>query len=239
MAAWSMSSRVPPQTRLRKIGPLGLTPGRRLVRSGGGSERKAGGRTDGNRAKLQALSDGRYRSIINSLDLGFCVVEMKFDGSGSPVDYKFIEVNDAFVNQTGLHDATGRWMRALAPEHEQHWFDIYGKVALTGEAVRFENKADALDHRWYDVHAFRVGPSDSSQVAIVFNDITSRKNAERQNAILLDELGHRMKNMMTMVQAIATQSLRGLDREAVEPFTQRLQALSRAHDLLLKRNWSS
>jgi two-component sensor histidine kinase len=48
-----------------------------------------------------------------------------------------------------------------------------------------------------------------------------------------------MKNMMTMVQAIATQSLRGLDREAVEPFTQRLQALSRAHDLLLKRNWSS
>src|SRR5205823_2662068 len=82
----------------------------------------------------------RYRSIINSLDLGFRVVEMKFDGSGSPVDYKFVEVNDAFVNQTGLHDATGKWMRTLAPEHEQHWFDIYGKVALTGEAVRFETR---------------------------------------------------------------------------------------------------
>src|SRR3954451_3137840 len=101
-----MSSSVPPDTRLRKIGPLGLSPRRRMARSGGSSQRKVAGRTDGNRAKVQGLSDGRYRSIINSLDLGFCVVEMTFDASGSPVDYKFVEVNEAFVNQTGLDDAT-------------------------------------------------------------------------------------------------------------------------------------
>src|SRR3954451_23652699 len=186
-----MSSSVPPDTRLRKIGPLGLSPRRRMARSGGSSQRKVAGRTDGNRAKLQGLSDGRYRSIINSLDLGFCVVEMKFDASGSPVDYKFVEVNEAFVNQTGLDDATGKWMRTLAPEHEQHWFDIYGQVALTGEAVRFENKADALDHRWYDVHAFRMGPSKAHQVGILFNDITERKKAEQQRQVLVEELGHR------------------------------------------------
>jgi len=197
------------------------------------------GRIDGNRAKFQRLSDGRYRSIINSLDLGFCVVEMKFDASGSPVDYKFVEVNEAFVNQTGLDDATGKWMRTLAHEHEQHWFDIYGQVALTGEAVRFENKADALGHRWYDVHAFRIGPREGRQVGIVFNDITSRKNAERQQAMLVDELSHRMKNMMTMVQAIASQTLRHLHSEAVQAFINRLQSLSRAHHVLLKQNWSS
>jgi two-component sensor histidine kinase len=165
---------------------------------------------------------------------------MKFDGSGSPIDYRFIEVNDAFVSQTGLHDAAGMWMRTLAPEHEQHWFDIYGEVALTGKAVRFENKADALDHRWYDVHAFRIGPGDQHQVGILFNDITARKNAERQQQTLLDELGHRMKNTMAMVQAIATQTLRGVsDREAVDAFVDRLQALSRAHVLLLHQNWAS
>ena len=49
-----------------------------------------------------------------------------------------------------------------------------------------------------------------------------------------------MKNTMAMVQAIATQTLRGVsDREAVEAFADRLQALSRAHDLLLDQNWAS
>jgi len=170
-------------------------------------------------------NDDRYRSLFNSIDAGFCVIEMKFDGSGLPFDYRFIEVNDAFVSQTGLHDATGKWMRTLAPDHEQHWFDIYGKVALTGEAVRFENKADALDHRWYDVHAFRIGPSEDHQVGILFTDITARKKAERQQQILVGELGHRMKNAMAMVQAIATRTLRGVsERDAVDAF---------AHDLLL------
>jgi two-component sensor histidine kinase len=165
---------------------------------------------------------------------------MKFDAAGSATDYKFIEVNDAFVKQTGLHDATGKWMRTLAPDHEQHWFDIYGKVALTGEPVRFENKADALGHRWYDVHAFRIGESKKHQVAILFNDITHRRNAERQQKILNDELGHRIKNTMTLVQAIAVQTLRGVsDRKPVQAFMEHLDALSRAHDLLLQQNWSS
>jgi two-component system CheB/CheR fusion protein len=184
-----------------------------------------------------ASTDERYRTLVNSLDAGFCVVEMKFDGAGSPIDYKFIEVNDAFVRKTGLHDATGKWMRTLAPDHEQHWFDIYGKVALSGEPIRFENKADALDHRWYDVHAFRIGPN---QVGILFDDITSRKNTERQHKLLLEELGHRMTNTMTVVQAVANQTLRGVsDREAVEAFTRRLQALSTAQQVLFNQNWSS
>jgi PAS domain S-box-containing protein len=234
-----MTSRVPLHTRTSEVEPLGLPRGRRSVRSSGGSRDRAAAPTDGKGAKVQGLSDDRYRSIINSLDIGFCIVEMKFDGFGSPVDYKFVEVNDAFVHQTGLHDAAGKWMRTLAPEHEQHWFDIYGKVALTGEAVRFENKADALNHRWYDVHAFPVGPSENRQVGIIFNDITSRKNAERQQALLVHELSHRMKNTMTMVQAIASQTLGHMDREAIKAFTNRLQSLSRAHDVLLKQNWSS
>jgi PAS domain S-box-containing protein len=185
-------------------------------------------------------ADDRYRSLVDSIDAGFCVVEMKFDSSGSPVDYRFIEVNHAFTEQTGLRDATGKWMRVLAPEHEQHWFDIYGKVALTGEAIRFQNKADALDHRWYDVHAFRIGPSKAHQVGILFTDITDRKKAEQQRQVLVDELGHRLKNTIAMVQAIAAQTFRGTsDREAVEAFTHRLRALSSAHDVLLEQAWSA
>ena len=188
----------------------------------------------------QQVSEDRYRSLFNSLDAGFCVVEMKFDDHGAPCDYRFVEVNDAFARQTGLQDATGKWIRDLAPDLEQHWYDIYGEVALTGKAVRFEHQAKALDQRWYDVHAFRIGASGAHQVAILFNDISGRRSADEQQKMLHEELGHRMKNSMALVQAIASQTLRGAgDRAAVKAFTQRVQALSRAHDVLLQQSWAS
>lgn len=186
------------------------------------------------------VSDDRYRSLFNSLDAGFCVIEMAFNEDGSPKDYRFVAVNEAFVEQTGLQDAAGKWMRDLAPDHEPYWFEIYGKVALTGEPVRFEHEAKALDRRWYDVRAFRIGPRAARQVAILFNDITLRRNAEQQQVMLNEELGHRMKNSMALVQAIASQTLRGAgDRAAVQAFNQRIAALSRAHDVLLQQSWTS
>ncbi len=123
-------------------------------------------------------SEARYRSLFESLDAGFCIVELAFGDDGAPSDYRFVEVNPAFAAQTGLKDAAGRWMREIAPDHEQHWFDIYGKVAKTGEAIRFENGAAALDDRWFDVHAFRVGAPDARRVAILFNDNSERRRAE-------------------------------------------------------------
>jgi hypothetical protein len=74
-------------------------------------------------------------------------------------------------------------MRDLAPAHEPHWFDIYGKVALTGQPARFSNEARALG-RWYDVSAYRVGPPESRRVAILFNDITEPKRAQLASAQL-------------------------------------------------------
>jgi PAS domain S-box-containing protein len=121
--------------------------------------------------------EARYRALFDTLIEGFCTIEMIFDGNGKPVDYRFLEINPAFEKQTGLHNAQGKLMRELAPNHEQHWFDIYGKIALTGEPLRFENEAKALG-RHYEVCAYRVGGPESRKVAILFNDITERKTAE-------------------------------------------------------------
>ncbi|HZG65839.1 MAG TPA: PAS domain S-box protein, partial [Herpetosiphonaceae bacterium] len=127
----------------------------------------------------QALreSEARYRTLFESIDQGFCVIEVLFDDHDTPCDYRFLEVNPAFEHQTGLAQAVGKRMRELVPQHEAHWFDIYGKIAMTGEPVRFEQRADALN-RWFDVYAFRLGESSSHRVAILFNDITARKRAE-------------------------------------------------------------
>lgn len=122
-------------------------------------------------------SETRYRTLFSSLDEGFCVIEMIFDDQERPVDYRFLEISPSFEKQTGLRDAVGKRMRELAPLHEAHWFETYGRVATTGEAARFQNRAEQL-HRWYDVYAFRFGEPKNRQVAILFNDITQRKVAE-------------------------------------------------------------
>lgn len=68
----------------------------------------------------------------------------------------------------------------------------------------------------------------------------ARARAEREQHILNEELSHRMKNTLAIVQAIASQTLREVsERDAVTALTQRIGALSRAHDALLKTRWVS
>ncbi|WP_448661479.1 ATP-binding protein [Sphingomonas sp. CJ20] len=145
------------------------------------------------RSRLEELHRGadKYRSLFESIDAGFCVIDMVFDADGKPVDYVFLEANPAFARQTGLEDAVGKSMRSLAPGHEQHWFDIYGKVAMTGERVRFEEHAEALGGIWYDVYAFRVGEPPDTHVAVLFTDISDRRKME----LALRESQERLKRL--------------------------------------------
>jgi len=122
-------------------------------------------------------SEERYRGLFNTLLEGFCIVEMVFNAAGSPVDYRFLEVNPAFEMQTGLQNVVGKLMSDIAPDNETHWFEKYGRIAMTGEPARFVNEARALN-RWYEVSAFRFGGTNSRKVAILFNDITETKRSE-------------------------------------------------------------
>ncbi|WAS99346.1 PAS domain-containing protein [Nannocystis punicea] len=130
-------------------------------------------------------SEARYRTLFNSIDEGFCVIEVLFDGDHA-VDYRFLEVNPAFEKHTGLRDAAGKTMRELAPDHDAHWFKVYGEVARTGRATRFVNEARALGQRWFDVYAFKLGEGD--RVAILFTDISARLSAEAERERLVEEL---------------------------------------------------
>ena len=122
-------------------------------------------------------SEVRYRNLFNLMDQGYCIIEMIFDAHGKPVDYRYLETNPSFEAMTGLHGVQGKRIREIVPDLEEFWFETYGKVALTGEAVRVINEVKPLNS-WFDVYAFRFGEAQSRKVACLFNNITDRKKNE-------------------------------------------------------------
>jgi PAS domain S-box-containing protein len=124
-----------------------------------------------------AESEARYRTLFETVETGFCIIELCFDAHDRAVDYRIVEANPAFERLTGQYGVTGRWISDFAPGLERHWFDTYGAVALTGEPKRFENAARPFG-RWYDVQALRIGDPAARRVAVLFNDISERRRAE-------------------------------------------------------------
>jgi len=131
-------------------------------------------------------SEWFYRGSPGGLDvdLGFCVIELRPASDGQPDDYRFIEVNAAFERHAGLKDAAGHWRRSLAPVPEQVWFDRYAAIALTRRAMHFEDIATTHGRRHFDVFAYPVGTPEQRRVAVLFSDISARKQEETRQAAL-------------------------------------------------------
>ncbi len=117
--------------------------------------------------------------MFDSIDKGFCVIEMLFDDEGKPFDFRFLETNPAFEKQSGLETVVGRRMREFAPQMEEFWFEAYGQIAVSGKPSRFENFSERLA-RWFEVYAFRIGDETSRNVAVIFKDISERKRSEEK-----------------------------------------------------------
>ncbi len=124
-----------------------------------------------------------YRGLLHSYDNGFCIIEVLFD-EGRAVDFRVLETNPAFEEQTGLRDAIGRGIRELLPRLEEHWFSLFGNVVRTGEPVRIESLASELG-RWFDLYAERVGDPEANMVAVIFRDITAHRRGDENIDFLL------------------------------------------------------
>jgi two-component sensor histidine kinase len=116
-----------------------------------------------------------------------------------------------------------------------------GAVALVNMPVRQQGRTvavlivNALTRRIWQPEelAFLRSVADRLEAGV------ARIRGERQQDMLNGEISHRLKNMLSMVQAIASQTLRDVpDRRPVESFEQRLMALSAAHDVLLQKSWA-
>ncbi|MEO7159272.1 MAG: PAS domain-containing protein [Polaromonas sp.] len=122
-------------------------------------------------------SEERYRNLFNSMDEGFCIIEMIFDEHGQAVDCRLLEVNPAVEKQRGVQLPVGKRLREISPDIEAEWLKVCGKVALTGEPQRFVYEQKALDSHWFDMYALRLGGPENPKVAMIFNNITERTKA--------------------------------------------------------------
>lgn len=135
------------------------------------------------RVALEALreSEAKYRSLFDTIDEGFALAEVIYDSSGQAVDILYLEANPAATRMTGVPDFTRQRLREISPDFESYWFEIYDRVARTGVSERTEYYAAPLK-RWYDFYVFPIeaAPGQSPRVAVIFQDISDRKQAEAQ-----------------------------------------------------------
>ncbi|HZH36814.1 MAG TPA: PAS domain S-box protein, partial [Flavisolibacter sp.] len=125
-------------------------------------------------AVAQRATD-KYLTLFNAIDEGFYQCEIIFDEAGRPVNVLYVEENPAAVRITG-RSLIGKTLREVDPDYESYWYEIFGRVALTGESKRMEQYAEP-DKKWYEFYVTKVGDGDSHQVAVVFQDVTERRQA--------------------------------------------------------------
>jgi PAS domain S-box-containing protein len=132
--------------------------------------------TERRRAEATLLAtQERYQRLFSTMNEGFAVHEIVCDGTGRPVDYRFLDANDQFFVQTGLpRNAIGKTVREVLPEIEEFWLETYGRVALTGTPAQFQQFTAPLG-KHFEVRAYSPAPG---QFATVFFDVTDRKRAE-------------------------------------------------------------
>ncbi|WP_435017495.1 chemotaxis protein CheB [Tundrisphaera sp. TA3] len=141
------------------------------------------------RARAEAslrVSEEKYRSLFNSMDEAYAVVEMiRDEATGRWADFLFLEVNPAFVEHTGMAYPVGRTATQLIGEPNPRWAETYGRAAETGEPLRLEVAEPILD-RTFDLNIFRLGGPGSRRVAVLFTNITDRRRREQNLAFLAD-----------------------------------------------------
>lgn len=129
-----------------------------------------------NDKKNKYSGEEHYRSLYNTMLNGYALHEMIFDKNGKPTDYRFLDVNPAFEEMTGLkkEDCLGKTIKEIMPKTENYWIETYGRVVSTGKSIKYENYSAEIG-KYFEVNAFLIGQNQFGVLAV---DVSERRAAE-------------------------------------------------------------
>ncbi len=165
-------------------------------------------------------------------------------------EHRFEMINPEYRKLIGHRDVDGRPAADALPEVvDQGYVALLDQVFESGEAIRriserimLKRAEDgALEERFVDF-VFQPIRDENGGVTSIFiqgSDVTERVRAENHQRLLINELNHRVKNTLASIQSIVSQTLRGVQtkEEASTAISNRILALSRAHNVLTDENW--
>lgn len=189
------------------------------------TERKRSEEANGNLAAIVASSN----DAIMSLSL----------------DGRIVSWNPAAERLTGYsgEEAHGKLLANLVPQDSvNEALAMIGGVR-SGSSTRIEttflHKSGAPVMVALAAAPVRGGAGQVIAISVVARDIGESKRQEERRNVLIQELNHRVKNTLSILQSIAVQTLKGVDAAKRQDFLSRLMALSRCHDLLTDTAWEN
>jgi len=193
-------------------------------------------------ARALRESERLFRTLFESIDEGFCVIEF-FDGPHGPLsDYVHVMANPAYTANAGIPDVVGQRVREMVPLEAEGWIEIYRRVLVTGEPLRFERELEQTG-RYLELAALRIEPPERRQVAVLFQDITQRHRARVAMRDMNDtlerrvarEVAERARTEDALRQAQKMEAVGQLTGGIAHDFNNMLAVVSNALELLDRR----
>ncbi len=176
----------------------------------------------------------RWRGLFEKLREGFVVAELVRGSDGRVVDWRYIEVNEAWSRLVGLPSraAVGRTVRDIFPAVEDAWIEQMATVCATRRPTSFTLPLGP--RRWYEGSAF---PLEGDRFAVLFLDVAGRAEADRRQRALL-ALSDRLRDAVDTAEiaAAAAEAIAdalGANRAGYGTLT------SNGEVALVERDWSA
>jgi PAS domain S-box-containing protein len=182
-------------------------------------------------------SEATFRAMFEVSSVGKIEVE--------PNSGRFLRVNAAMCRFVGYSEAEllARTVFDITHPQDRDRASELLRCMVTGELAVFDMEKRYIrkdgNAVWARVTAniIRDASGHPLRDTAVVQDMTERKQREEQVQLLMREINHRAKNMLSVVDAIAHQTAARNAEDFVERFSERIQALSANQDLLVRSEW--